>query len=371
MTRLLNKFIKDYEIISKYYKFLVEKVKQHDNVGIVNEWLIDNFYLVVEYKNDIVGNKFLSKKLKKSKEIYKAINEIVIRNNYNVNYKSLVKELDSYQIKNKYYFSYQELSMTKVILIGIYNVRLSELCKKNYNQFLMKDSVSKIILSLSNKEKISIDDFISKQFNPAKDYYYAFEVNNQLKELGTKAKEFFKNFNEKLEEKNVSLKDILNSVYQEQIDDTVLISNLFTNIKDIMLYDVESIYSSVSKCEKLLLNDEVYFKMTSESKNIYRNKIIKLSRKNKITEYEYVSKLYSDNSDNNYHIGFSLFKEKENTLKMILYIFSVIIFSIIFSFLLSMIFIPNRILGFLILIIPTSQLVIQVVNLTLEKFVKT
>ena len=38
-------------------------------------------------------------------------------------------------------------------------------------------------------------------------------------------KEFFKNFNEKLEEKNVSHKDILNSVYQEQIDDTVLISN--------------------------------------------------------------------------------------------------------------------------------------------------
>ena len=37
---------------------------------------------------------------------------------------------------------------------------------------------------------------------------------------------------------------------------------------------------------------------------------MKLSRKNKITEYEYVSKLYSDNSDNNYHIGFSLFKEK-------------------------------------------------------------
>ena len=64
-------------------------------------------------------------------------------------------------------------------------------------------------------------------------------------------------------------------------------------------------------------------------------------------------------------------KEKENTLKMILYIFSVIVFSIIFSFLLAMVFIPNRIIGFLILIIPTSQLVIQVVNLILEKFVKT
>ena len=372
MTRLLNKFIKDYEIISKYYKFLVEKVKQHNNVGIVNEWLIDNFYLVVEYKNDIIGNKSLSKTLKKSKEIYKAINEIVIRNNYNINYKLFVKELNSYQRKNKYYFSYQELSMTKIILIGIYNARLSELCKKNYNQFLIKDSVAKNILTLSDKEEISIDDFISKQFDPVRDHYYTFEINNQLKELGTKARKFFKNFNEKLEEKNVSLKDILNSVYQSKIDDTVLISNLFTGIKNIRLYDLESIYSSVSKCEKVLLEDKTYFKMAFETKNMYRSKIVKLSKKNKVTEYEYVSKLYSDNSDNNnYHIGFSLFKEKDTTLRMILYIFFVTIFSIISSFLLSMIFIPNIIIGFLILIIPTSQLVLQIVNLILEKFVGT
>ena len=36
---------KEYKIISKYYRFLVNKVKQHENVEIINEWLIDNYYL--------------------------------------------------------------------------------------------------------------------------------------------------------------------------------------------------------------------------------------------------------------------------------------------------------------------------------------
>ena len=100
MHKYIKKFLLDYTDISEYYTYLVDKTKHLEYVGITNEWLIDNYYQIVEQKNNILEDKkTISKSLKDSHNIYSVITKIVEENEYNLNYRNLVKEINTYQKK--------------------------------------------------------------------------------------------------------------------------------------------------------------------------------------------------------------------------------------------------------------------------------
>ena len=107
---IIKKFLSEYNEIEQYYEFLVQKTKRHEFVGIVNEWLIDNFYILVEHKNSIIKEKKnLRKNNKLYLKLYPEINNIVVLNNFNINFKILCNELKKYQKENDMYFTYKEL----------------------------------------------------------------------------------------------------------------------------------------------------------------------------------------------------------------------------------------------------------------------
>ena len=88
MANMIKKFFKDFEDITKYYNFLVNKTKNHEYVEITNEWLIDNYYLVVEHKNNILNiKKSISKYQKIMNDNYYFLKNIVNKKNYNINFK--------------------------------------------------------------------------------------------------------------------------------------------------------------------------------------------------------------------------------------------------------------------------------------------
>ena len=62
MANIIKKYLKNFESITKYYYFLVNKTKNHEYVEITNEWLIDNYYILAEHKNNIISNKKMLKK---------------------------------------------------------------------------------------------------------------------------------------------------------------------------------------------------------------------------------------------------------------------------------------------------------------------
>ena len=89
MANLLKNFFTDFEDINDYYTFLVDKTKRLEYVGITNEWLIDNFYLLVEHKTNIVHDKkYVEKDLKKYNRIFYCLRDIVTRNHYNISYRA-------------------------------------------------------------------------------------------------------------------------------------------------------------------------------------------------------------------------------------------------------------------------------------------
>ena len=125
MSNIIKKFFKDFNDITEYYNFLVNKTKNHEYVEITNEWLIDNYYLLVEHKNNIINSKKeLKKDLKIINDNYYFLKAICNKHNYNISFKQLVEELKQYQKENEKTFTYRELSTIFSCLIFIYTERL-------------------------------------------------------------------------------------------------------------------------------------------------------------------------------------------------------------------------------------------------------
>ncbi len=369
MHKYVKKFLLNCSYINDYYNHLVDKTKKLQYVGITNEWIIDNYYLIVEYKKNVYENKKgISKKLSKCDDIYAVIKDIVESNEYNLNYKLLIKDINIYQKKENTYFSYKEISSISEILLFIYISKLYEICKESHKELIAKEEIENILSNIS--DNTNIDVFTNNKIDIVNDSNYIFEINNQLKKIGVKTNILFKEYNLLLEKNNISLRDILSDEYQKRADSNLLIANIFNNIKEIVEYDLEDLFKSISKCEKYLIEDKVYYNMTPETKFLYRERVVKLARKNKTNEIDYIENLLKSFDISEEHIGYKLFNDKLYNNRVVIYIVSILILSFIVTWFLSKYFIESSILGFLILIIPISQLIIQIVNQIASYFVK-
>ncbi|HIS38198.1 MAG TPA: hypothetical protein IAB45_01675 [Candidatus Onthousia faecavium] len=371
MVNLVKNFLKDFEKINEYYIYLIEKTKKKRYVGITNEWLIDNFYLLVEHKTNLIHEKReIQKQLKCCDSIFQYLKDIVKRYNYNISFKLLVSELNKCQKQNNINFSYDEISSVKLCLLFLYTRRLALLCEDEYNILLNREKVARVIKNKEEKE-ISLDDFLDDNISIQEDADYIFEINNQLREIGAKSNKLFKELNELLKSNSLSLKEIINDCYQHRMDNDMLISNIFGDMKEFFDISIENLFKKVSRTEKLFLEDEIYAKMTVETKCLYRQQLLKLAKKHHKDELVYLQELFAKTDANLYHIGFQLFPKKKNTLKVILYILTIVIVSVAVSLLLCNYFLTSKILGFILLIIPVSQLFVQIFNQILMRFVPT
>ena len=356
MKKIINKFFNNFENITKYYNFLVNKTKNHEYVQITNEWLIDNYYLLVEHKNNILSTKKrLNKNYRLISSNYLFLKNIVITKNYNIDFKYLVDELKSYQKETNKVFTYKELSLIFSTLVFIYIERLNELTIEEKQVLLNKDKVKEII---KNNELVKLDDFLSNDFDVSKNPNYIFEINSKINKVREGSSELFKELYKYLEDKNISLKELINEEYQRKIDNDILISNIFSDLKEFFEFSVDDLYEKVSLCERLLLTDPVYKNMTADSKVMYRKRIVKLAKKEHLHEYEYLEKYF----DKDKHIGYKLFESKNNTAKLVLYIVVILGITSILSYILAGHFTKYFILSFLMIFIPISQLVIQIIN---------
>ena len=101
MAKIIKKFLDNFEKVNDYYNYLVDKTKQKEYVGITNEWLIDNFYLLVEHKNNLKYDIHNIKKHKKEiSKMYDILKDIANKYNYNISFKILCEELNNYQKNN-------------------------------------------------------------------------------------------------------------------------------------------------------------------------------------------------------------------------------------------------------------------------------
>lgn len=318
MHKYMKKFLSDYTEINEYYNFLVDKTKRLEFVGITNEWLIDNYYLIIEHKNNILEQKGqLSKDLKKSSNIYSIIKKLVENSEYQLNYKMIIKELNRYQKKMNTFFLYEEISLIPILLIFIYISKLNEISQESYLELRAKNEIETIIQEIPEDISVDISFFEKHGVNFKNNSNYIFEMNHQLKELGAKANKFFKELNILLEDRGISLKEVLNDEYQRRSNMNLLISNIFKSLKNLSDLNTEDLYEGISKCEKYLMEDDIYNDMSKQTKQLYRSQIIKLSKRVGLNEIKYVERLIDNADHENYHIGLQLFKPKKKSTKIL------------------------------------------------------
>ena len=128
---------RDLKIITKHYNELIKITKQHYFIGITNEWIIDNYYLLVEKENEI---KHFYKNKKENRYLYKNINLVNILThilefrNYKIDQINLIENINDYCKKNNIHLKYQEIKIIPVTLSIILINKLSEICQKESNE---------------------------------------------------------------------------------------------------------------------------------------------------------------------------------------------------------------------------------------------
>ena len=198
MANILKKFITNFEDITEYHNFLVNKTKNHEYVEITNEWLIDNYYILAEHEKTIINNKRkLKRDIKTIEENYYFLKVIANKKNYDLNFKYLTEELRKYQKETNKIFTYKQLSTVIPTLIIVYMERLNDLCREEYKKIIDKEDVAKII---ENNTDLSLESFISKDFDFHENVHFLFEINNQLYKVNNASK-LFKDLNEYLQKK--------------------------------------------------------------------------------------------------------------------------------------------------------------------------
>lgn len=415
-TYPIPRLIENFKIIEEVYNLLNEQLKLGINIHPAGEWLLDNFYIIEEtikqIQKELPLNKYINfvgisnGEHKGFARIYVLAAEIVAYSDNKIEKKNLEDYLKSYQSK-------KTLSMDEIWNIGIFLQiaiieNMTEVCAKIYSSQIQKCKAENIAERLiENKDKIE-NKFKNKNKKMEKEIFqdmkYSFieYMSYILKRYGKKANAYLKVLEEVVEKLGTTVSDIIKKEHFEIAIQKVSMGNSITSIKEIQRINFLEIFERINGVEEILKQDptQVYNKMDYKTKEYYRDKIKEMSKKTKISEI-YIAKKILELSKKNFekegqnkkaHIGYYLIDKGINKLydkleytakreetqqnKTKIYILFITLLSILLSIFLSYIVnlqiknISISVLSFLLFLIPSSEVVIQVTQYILSKIVK-
>lgn len=341
-------------------------------VGLINEKIVDNYYLLIEYRGCINAflRKFSNRKyINENNELYKFLLSLLEEQNYNISYEVLVKRLNEFQTNTNYNLSYKEIKM----LINIINViiirKIKDICIKEASKLKDLEKAKEIIKSLEKDFNFSNHANLTNylKINEDTSIYFIQYFNEHIKDLGSNSHKIFKQFNSQLLDNNMSLREIINTVHIQESNDDLTIANVFECLNNNKNLFEQDIFSDLSAVEKSLNTDKYYSKMTIETKELYREQVIKQAKKKHLSPLEYAEQYLKNSKD----IEALLFKQKSNKPITILYLFLVVFFSYLTSYFLTSMFLVNKVFSFFCLLIPVSEIINNTVKLFLGYFYKS
>ncbi len=366
-------FFENCKRIEHYYDYLISLTNEHKFVGPTNEWIIDNYYIIAEVKvsikKELKDNKKLKKTLPKCDELYKDLKDLYETNNFDIKYSDILKRIRLYQQDEANYLNYNLLETVPILLAFILIDRLTKLCHDKRNSQNEKEKVRTLVTTfeekISNNEEINLSDYITIDKDIVNHPEIVEQLTDSLKHLGEVSNGLFIQLDEMLESLGLKLKDLINAEQMDSIKNNVLISNIFNSLRNVTKIKTLDLFDKVSKTEQVLKQDPIYRKMTPETKILYRKRLSAKCKKS--SEYEYACKILEKSVKEERHIGFYLLKHENLTLRSRVYVLSIALFTIIISFLLSFVALDYWIVAFILLLVPISEIVIQLYNKILMK----
>ena len=411
ITRLEDNF----KFITKTYEILNEDLKLGINIHPAGEWLLDNYYIIEEtvktiqkdmtikkYKN-LVG--IANGAYEGFARIYVLATEIVAYTEGRIEAHTLEDLLKAYQ--NKKTLNMEELWNIGTFLQIALIETIRSVCEKIYSVQLQKYRVEDIIERLVEYKTAHEQKFNQKPKYKTKiiesgqmKYPFIEYMSYRLKRYGKKASSYLEILEEQVMKMGTTVSDVIKKEHFDIAVRKVTIGNCIKSIKEIGRINFQEIFENINGVEILLKEDPagIYEKMDYKTKIYYRNKIKEISKKTKISELYITKKALelaqknrkNDDIDKTSHIGYYLIsdgiKELYKSLqtnkkpylpkhKVAIYIFTIVVISIIISCLLSIYIYKQTnilisILTFIITYIPITQLVTQALQSILSKIIK-
>ena len=418
-TYPIPKLKENFLLIEQVYQLLNEHIKLEIPIHPAGEWLLDNFYIIEEVYKTIIKEmtlkrykEFLSIDNGKEKgfaRIYVLASEIVNYTDNHIEISNIKDFLCAYQRK-------KTLSMNEIWAVRnfmqialIQNIR--DICEKIYYSQMQKYRVENILERLIEKEKVQKYKNLSEYkmrvtgYGEVK-YPFIEYLSYRLTKLGRKALPYINVLEEQVNKTGTSLEEVIKKEHFDIALKRVSMANCITSMKELQHMDFSSIFENSNGVEKILRQDplNIYSKMTLNTKEKYRDAIIKISKETKIAEV-YIAKkavklaneVFEENKikgkelDKRAHVGYYLIgdgigklyeefeqkakrKMKEKT-KVNIYIFSIWFISLIVDafciYYISKIhnIVLTTMLGIL-LILPIEETVLQIIQYILGKIVK-
>lgn len=411
-TYPVPQLIENFKTIEEVYNILNEHLKLGINIHPAGEWLLDNFYIIEEtvkqIQKELPLNKYMNfvgisnGEYKGFARIYVLASEIVAYTDNKIEREKLEDYLISYQRK-------KTLSMDEIWNIGIFLQiaiieNITDICAQIYSSQIQKYRAENIAERLvENKDKSQTkfkNTKIEKEFFQDMRYPFIEYMSYILKRYGKKANAYLNVLEEVVEKLGTTVSDVIKKEHFEIATQKVLMGNSITSIKEIQRINFLDIFEKINGVEEILKKDpaNVYEKMDYKTKEYYRGKIKEISKKTKISEIYIARKMlelaqeHLQETSKKSHIGYYLIdnginklyekleyankKEKTPQSKTKIYIESIGILTVILSAILSYIFNLKirstglEVVSFLLFLIPSSEVIIQIIQTILSKTVK-
>ena len=389
---------------TKYIFLVYTLLNEHIKIGIpihpAGEWLLDNYYIIEKtskmIQKSLTRKKYLSLPSlmddgydkKYMARIYYLANEIVSNTDGKIVKEDLITYINSYQTQ-------KELNMEEIWNLGIFLQiclieKVREISEKIFISQTQKFKAENIISTIIENKSQSLDEKNTLKFLKFNTAYPFIEyMSFKLKKLGESAFQYQKIFEMEVEKTGTTVSNIINREHFDIALKTLSMKNAITSIKKILRMNMLEIFEKTSAVEQILMKDpaNVYEKMDFETKAYYRNEIIKISRRTKISEIFIANTIISfcinEKNEKKQHVGYYLIEngkkklEEELTGKRILYLSKdarskIYIASIyILTNILIIILFPKFKMLALVLSIPIQNLITKLVQFILSKNVKT
>ncbi|MDU4598869.1 MAG: cyclic beta 1-2 glucan synthetase, partial [Clostridium sporogenes] len=415
---VLESLDKSYERIMNNYKYIVSLDEDINMTVPAGEWLLDNIYLIEKEYKDIKKNMPSSYYVKLpviNKGIMKCYPRVyhlalaIIHNFHgNMDKDFIIKFINEYQ-KNNILTSSEVWAlpiMLRIALIQKISMITEEITYIQRERKRGEELADKIIKNYNDGDlEKTIDELKDDGINISP--YFMETFINIINDNGIKEEKLNLFIQEQLEIKEKNIDNIINLGYRKQSKQQIIMGNCINGLRDIEAINWKNIFQNVSVIEEILKEDplKVYNDMDFPSKDFYRNKIERLSRKLKLPE-SYIAKKSIECAqqfqvkaeEDNYkkHVGYYIVEEKGvRLLKKVLgvkneekdkikdfliknkvrsYITSIIVFTFIFEFFIIKSIEYNNIyimlLQIIVLLIPSSEIIISILNWSLNNLTK-
>ena len=411
-TYPIPELVQNLNKIKQVYNLLNDHLKLGIPIHPAGEWLLDNFYVIEEITHQIKKELSLKKyksfvgisngKYKGFARVYVLASEIIAYTDCNIDKESLTEYLSSYQLK-------KTLNMDEIWNIGVFIQiaivkKIREISENIFETQVQKYKVENIVERLienKNRNELKFKNISFSSKNNYIDMKYPFieYMSYTLKRYGKKGFSYLQVLEEEIKKAGTTVSEVIKKEHFNIAIQKVIMANSITSIKEIQRINFLEMFEELNGVEEVLKHDpaEVYNKMDYKTKDYYRNKIKEISQKTKISEIYIAKKVLEiakgkEVGSKQSHVGYYLidkgidelyerlnFKIKKQmtyNFKVKLYITLIYSLSILLSYLLSYFVNVKKtdllsiLVDGIILLIPVSEIVIQIIQYILSKIVK-